>query len=136
MRDFIKNLLIGYAVTVLCVAVGLLFMGGVGIYTGLVLELFYAVLLAQLLDLLIQKLPSKYIVLEYLLAFAMNISVIFASWWFFGWHNYISVTFVLVVFVMVYIIVFALDFAKLKKDIAYINEQIEQKSVKKNQSDK
>ena len=137
MRDFIKNLLIGYAVTILCVSVGLHFMAGYDINTGIVLELFWAVLLIQLLDdFLIKKLPSEYIVLEYLLAFVMNVSVIFVSWWFFGWHNYISVIFVLIAFVIIYITVLALDFANVKRDIAYINEQIEQKGVKKNQSDK
>ena len=135
MRDFIKNLLIGFAVVILCVTVGVHF-AGIGIDTGSILALFFAVLLIQLLHLLIQKFTSEYIVLMYLLEFVITISVMLASWWFFGWHNFVSVIFVLVTIVIVYIIVFTLDFAIVKRDIAYINEQIQQKNDKKNQSDK
>ena len=136
MRDFIKNLLINFAVAVLCVSVGLHLMAWFAIEVSLIFELFCVVLLTRLLQLLINKFNSEYIVLEYLLELVMFTSVILAGWWFFGWHEYVSVIFILIITVVIYIVMFALDFAKINSDIAYINEQIRQKNAKKKQSDK
>lgn len=131
MRKFINGWLANYALVLICISVINLIVNRNWDNVSFYIELFTVTLMIRLLQLLTNKFVSNYPILEYLLEFGMVIAVVLVGGWLFAWYNIKGMLFVLLTIAVVYVIAYVLDLTRASRDIAYINEQIKQKRIKK-----
>jgi hypothetical protein len=138
MKKFVEKLLRNYAMVVIIAGTTVFLSGSETFPISGLRELLAILFLAELLALLIDKLVSnsKYPILEHLLKIITTTTAFLIGRWIFGWHEAITIWFIIIAVAMVYVIECFLDLRKASQDIAYINEQLKQRRDKKKEHTK
>ena len=136
MKDFINRVLRDYAVVVIFASIGYHIFGhGNAFSISFLFQLLVTLLLTKLLELLIIKFipDSDYPILEPLFVYIVSMTIILSSWRIFGWYEHVAVWIVAISVTAIFVTNYILDFSKEKQDVAYINEQLQQRRDKKNE---
>lgn len=131
MRKFIKDWLANFALIVVCIYIFSFIMNRNWSDVSFIFELCFVTLLIRLFQILTNKFVFSYPILEYLLEFVMVIAVVLSCGWLFGWHNDDETWFILVTVAVAYTMAYVLDLTRTSRDVAYINEQIKRRHMKK-----
>ena len=133
MKKFINILLCNYAIMVIIVGAGFVFLGTGEFRTSLLFELFVTLLPVRLIAAMMDKYlsNSKYFVLNHLFDYIAAMLFYLLAWRIFGWHERISIWFMIISIAAICVGMFLLVLRKTKQDIVYINEQLKQRRDKK-----
>lgn len=125
MKKFMQGLLVNFALVVLCVCIISAFFHNRWTVSIFILELLAATIVIRLLQLLTNKFDSRYPILEHLLEFGMALVVVLGFGWLFKWYEDVWWLIIIIsMVIIIYVGVYALGVGRIKRDVAYINEQI------------
>ena len=132
VQDFFRNVFVIYGAVVICIYVGFYFITPwTSIPISFPLELFCAVFLVTLLRVFTEKFNFKYAILERVLEWTLITVAVAAIWRLFGWGNYIFYLYIIPFTVVVCVLVWLVLKFKTRKDIASINEKIQQRKARR-----
>lgn len=131
MKNFVKHWLVNFALIVICInSISFVLYQNWG-DVSFIFELLFVTLLIRLMQMLTNKFATQYPILEYLLELLMVVAVVLACGWLFGWYRNGEIWFILGTIAVVYAAAYVLDLTRTRRDVAYINEQIKQRSQRK-----
>lgn len=124
MKKFMQGLLVNFALVVLGAHIISSAIFNDWAHSKYIIELLLVTVVIRLLLLLTNRFSSRYPVLEYLLEFGMVLAVVLGFGWMFGWYglDYLWAMFMIVT--AVYAAVYAVGLGRIRRDVAFINEQI------------
>ena len=137
VQEFLKNMLVIYGAAVICLYAAFVFITPLErVRYTMPLELFCAIFMVTLLRVFTDKLDFKYAILERLLDWALITLVIVANWWFFSWYVRVSIIFIFLSTIVIYLLVWFTLRNMTRRDIASINDKIRQRKARKNRDTK
>lgn len=124
MKKFMQGLLINYALIVFCAHIIYSIICAEWLFSRFILELFLTTVVIRVLLLLTNQFSSRYLILEYLLEFGMVLTVVLGFGWLFGWYTLEYMWGIILTVAVVYAAVYAVGLGRIRRDVAFINEQI------------
>lgn len=125
MKKFIQRLLVNFALVVLGAHFIPSIISNDWLNSRYIAELLIATVVIRLLLLLTNQFNSRYPILEYLLEFGMVLAVVLGFGWWFGWYSLDYLWAMVVTVAAVYAAVYAVGMGRIRRDVAFINEQID-----------
>ena len=130
MRNFIKKWFMIFGLTVISTtAIPAIIHRHWDSIAVFIFQLLFVILIICLLQLLTEKITT-HLLLKYLLDIAMSLAVVFLFGWFWNWYEPSYAWIMPAMVIPVFVIGYFFDIVKIKKDVDFINKQIELRQKK------
>lgn len=124
MKKFMQDLLVNFALVVLGAHVISSIIFNNWPHSEYIVQLLLTTAVIRLLLLLTNQFSSRYPILEYMLDFGMVLTVVLGFGWLFGWYSLEYLWAIVLIVAIVYAAVYAVGMGRIRRDVAFINEQI------------